>query len=197
MLASIMGSGEAHRTLSGKNGRKEMALPSFADKQGTNRAFIAKFDGKGQSTKGRVQMLSDIQGSGASRRAQKTRNYIALPSAGAMGTNKAFVNKGDGQGLRGTSKLSGFGTNAAFLHKYDGKDQSTKAKTQQLYEWTADMEGTYLPADDVYTGANTKMIQISGPGFAHSLTDATNLGGIPGTEPANVLPYESHYVIGH
>jgi hypothetical protein len=29
------------------------------------------------------------------------------------------------------------------------------------------------------------------------LTDETNLGGIPGTEPANVLPYASSYVIGH
>jgi len=113
---------------------------------GTNRAFISKFDGKGQSTKGRVQMLSSIYGSGwinrakassASLRSHKTGNYIALPEAGAMGTNKAFVNKGDGKGLRGTSKLSGFGTDVAFLHKGDGKGQSTKGKKQQLYEWTA------------------------------------------------------------
>ena len=47
------------------------------------------------------------------------------------------MNKGDGKGLRGTSKLSGFGTDKAFLHKYDGKGQSTKGKMQQLYEWTA------------------------------------------------------------
>ncbi len=31
------------------------------------------------------------------------------------------------------------------------------------------MEGTYLPADDFYTGANTKQIQLSGPAFAHAV----------------------------
>jgi len=113
-----------------------------------------------------------------------------------MGTNKAFVNKGDGKGLRGTSKLSGFGTDAAFLHKADGSGQSTKGTKQMLYEWTGDMEGTYLEADPFYSGAGTKQIQL-GTGFSHQLTDETNLGGIPGTEPANILPYESEYVIGH
>jgi hypothetical protein len=184
-------------------GPQYQALPSFQDKQGTNRAFLNKFDGKGQSTKAPTQMLASILGSGAKRRAAQQQKkaghegFVPLPDAGGMGTNKAFVNKGDGQGLRGTSKLSGFGTDKAFLHKYDGKDQSTKGKTQQLYEWTADMEGTYLPADDFYTGAGTKQIQLSEPGFAHALTDETNLGGIPGVEPANVLPYASTYVIGH
>jgi hypothetical protein len=33
---------------------------SFHDKQGTNRAFIEKFDGDGQSTKGRIEMLAGI-----------------------------------------------------------------------------------------------------------------------------------------
>jgi hypothetical protein len=33
---------------------------SFHDKQGTNRAFIEKFDGEGQSTKGRIEMLAGI-----------------------------------------------------------------------------------------------------------------------------------------
>ena len=111
-------------------------LGSFSDKQGTNRAFINKGDGKGQSTKGRVQMLADIRGSGAERRHAKNMNYVPLPEAGSMGTNKAFVNKGDGKGLRGTSKLSGFGTDAAFLHKADGSGQSTKGTKQMLYEWT-------------------------------------------------------------
>ena len=31
------------------------------------------------------------------------------------------------------------------------------------------MEGTYLPADDFYTGAGTKQIQLSGPAFAHAV----------------------------
>jgi hypothetical protein len=31
------------------------------------------------------------------------------------------------------------------------------------------MEGTYLPADDFYTGAGTKQIQLSEPGFAHAV----------------------------
>ena len=118
---------------------------SFSDKQGTNRAFINKADGSGQSTKGRVQMLADIRGSAAAVRAAKHRNFVPLPNAGAMGTNKAFVNKGDGKGLRGTSKLSGFGTDAAFLHKADGSGQSTKGKTQQLYEWTGGESQQLMP----------------------------------------------------
>jgi len=158
---------------------------------------LHKYDGEGQSTKGRVQMLADIRGSGAARRAQQMkRHYIGLPDSGSMGTNKAFANKGDGKGLKSASQLSGFGTDSAFLHKYDGEGQSTKGKMQQLYEWSADMEGTYLTPDDYYTGAGTKQIQL-GTGFSTPLTDATNLGGIPGTEPANILPYESTYVIGH
>jgi hypothetical protein len=194
MLASILGSGAKRRA-----SQKQQQLSGF----GTDVAYMNKFDGKGQSTKAPTQMLASILGSGAKRRAAQQHKkaghegFVPLPDAGGMGTNKAFVNKGDGQGLRGTSKLSGFGTDKAFLHKYDGKDQSTKGKTQQLYEWTADMEGTYLPADDFYTGAGTKQIQLSEPGFAHALTDETNLGGIPGVEPANVLPYASTYVIGH
>ena len=119
-------------------------MGSFHDKQGTNRAFLSKGDGSGQSTKGRVQMLADIRGSGAARRAAKTLDYVPLPEAGGMGTNKAFVNKGDGKGLRGTSKLSGFGTDAAFLHKADGSGQSTKGKTQQLYEWTGGKEASCI-----------------------------------------------------
>ena len=123
-------------------GPQYQALPSFHDKQGTNRAFLHKYDGKGQSTKAPTQMLASILGSGEKRReAQQQKmagreGFVPLPDAGGMGTNKAFVNKGDGQGLRGTSKLSGFGTDKAFLHKYDGKGQSTKGKMQQLYEWT-------------------------------------------------------------
>jgi hypothetical protein len=35
-------------------------IRSFHDKQGTNRAFIEKFDGDGQSTKGRIEMLAGI-----------------------------------------------------------------------------------------------------------------------------------------
>jgi hypothetical protein len=61
---------------------------------------------------------------------------------------------------------------------------------------SADMEGTYLPADDYYTGAGTKQIQL-GAGFTHMEVTPENLGGIPGTEPANILPYASEYVIGH
>ena len=49
-----------------------------------------------------------------------------------MGTDKAFVNKGDGDGLGHTAKLSGFGTNTAFMNKGDGKDQSTKGRIEML-----------------------------------------------------------------
>ena len=125
---------------------------------------------------------------------------MPLPDAGGMGTNKAFVNKGDGQGLRGTSKLSGFGTDAAFLHKADGSGQSTKGKTQQLYEWTGDMEGTYLPADPILTGEGTNQANLIGPAFSRSMSTANNLGGIwtsGGVEqPANILPWESEWVPG-
>jgi predicted aconitase with swiveling domain len=129
----------------GKGLRGTSKLSGF----GTDAAFLHKADGSGQSTKGRVQMLADIRGSGAVRRAQNKKNkkqgYVALPNAGAMGTNKAFVKKGDGKGLRGTSKLSGFGTDAAFLHKADGSGQSTKGKTQQLYEWTGGESQQLMP----------------------------------------------------
>jgi len=244
-------------TVLAQAGHKYVALPSFSDKQGTNRAFLAKADGSGQSTKGRVQMLASISGSGAARRAAKHAKYVALPQAGgfgtdmaflskgdgsgqstkaqtqmlasilgsgakrrqadaqrshqgvaagyvrlpdvgSMGTNQAFVNKGDGKGMGHTSKLSGFGTDKAFLNKADGSGQSTKGRKQQLYEWTADMEGTYLPAADEYTGAGTKMIQISQNFNPTSMmVTENNLGGIPGEQPANVLPFASTYVIGH
>ena len=95
-------------------------MGSFHDKQGTNRAFLSKGDGSGQSTKGRVQMLADIRGSGATGRGAKNANYVALPEAGGMGTNKAF------------------------LHKADGSGQSTKGKTQQLYEWTGGKEASCI-----------------------------------------------------
>jgi hypothetical protein len=72
-----------------------------------------------------IQSLAELDGK---------RGYGALPDAGAMGTNKAFIGKGDGSGLRGTSKLSGFGTDAAFMNKADGAGQSTKARTQSLYQ---------------------------------------------------------------
>jgi hypothetical protein len=35
------------------------------------------------------------------------------------------------------------------------------------------MEGTYLPADDFYTGAGTKQIQLSEPAFAHAVLPLT------------------------
>eukprot|EP00960_Hanusia_phi_P029284 747869-Hanusia_phi.AAC.2 len=125
-------------------------------------------------------------------------NYIPLPRAGSMGTNKVFANVGDGSGLGHMSKLNAEGTDVAFINKGDGSGQSTKAfKTQKLYEWSADMEGTYLPADQFYTGAGTKQINMAGPAFSHTATDETNLGGIPGSQPANILPYASSYVIGH
>jgi len=56
---------------------------SFSDKQGTNRAFIDKADGSGQSTKGHVQMLASIMGTGAAHRQLNTKNgrrEMALPS---------------------------------------------------------------------------------------------------------------------
>ena len=146
MLADIRGSGATRR---GAKNANYVALPE-AGGMGTNKAFLHKADGSGQSTKGKTQMLASILGSGAARRqaqAQKSHNaagFVALPEAGAMGTNKAFVNKGDGKGLRGTSKLSGFGTDAAFLHKADGSGQSTKGKTQQLYEWTGGKEASCI-----------------------------------------------------
>ena len=49
----------------------------------------------------RIQSLAELDG---------RRGYVALPDAGAMGTNKAFINKADGAG------------------------QSTKAPTQSLYQ---------------------------------------------------------------
>jgi len=60
------------------------------------------------------------------------KGIVVLPDAGEMGTDKAFVNKGDGDGLGHTAKLSGFGTNTAFMNKGDGKDQSTKGRIEML-----------------------------------------------------------------
>jgi len=137
MLASISGSGAARRAA---KHAKYVALPQ-AGGFGTDMAFLSKGDGSGQSTKAQTQMLASILGSGAKRRqAQVGKNhngYMRLPDAGSMGTNKAFVNKGDGKGMGHTSKLSGFGTDKAFLNKADGSGQSTKGRKQQLYEWTA------------------------------------------------------------
>jgi hypothetical protein len=134
MLASISGSGAARRAA---KHAKYVALPQ-AGGFGTDKAFLSKGDGSGQSTKGKKQMLASILGSGAKRRqAEVGKNhngagYVRLPDAGSMGTNKAFVNKGDGKGMGHTSKLSGFGTDKAFLYKADGSGQSTKGKTQML-----------------------------------------------------------------
>ena len=91
---------------------------------------------------------TDIRGSGAARRAasqvqkKSSEGFITLPDAGAMGTNKAFINKGDGKGLGHTSKLSGFGTDTAFMNKGDGKDQSTKGRVEML----ADIRGSAAAA---------------------------------------------------
>jgi len=57
-----------------------------------------------------------------------------------------------------------------------------------LYLWEPSMEGTYLPARPELTGEGTKKINLIGAPFAHAATDETNLGGIPGDAPANVLP---------
>jgi len=54
------------------------------------------------------------------------------------------------------------------------------------------MEGTYLPANPLYSGEGTKMASAFGSGWANSHTDASNLGGIRGW--GNVLPLESHWV---
>jgi len=69
---------------------------------GTNKAFIGKGDGSGQSTKATTQQLL------MPRRFQKNANIAPLPAAGEIGTDKAFIGKGDGAG------------------------QSTKARTQEL-----------------------------------------------------------------
>ena len=155
MLADIQGSGAARRAArnahfvplpsagsfgtdrsfmnkgDGKGLRGTSRLSGF----GTDAAFLHMGDGEGQSTKGRVQMLADIQGSGAARRAQqrlKEHSYVQLPNAGALGTNKAFAATFDGAGLGHVSSLSGFGTDAAFLNKGDGKGQSTKGRVERL-----------------------------------------------------------------
>ena len=146
--------------------------------------------------KANVQMLADIRGSGEKRRAARTANVVALPSAGEFGTDRAFLNKHDGKGMGHVSRLSGFGTDQAFLHMGDGAGQSTKGKTQQLYEWKADMEGTYLEPNQYYSGAGTKQAQMGQGWVTDGLTYANNLGGIPGEQPANVLPLMSHYVMG-
>ena len=146
--------------------------------------------------KANVQMLADIRGSGEKRRAARTANVVALPSAGDFGTDRAFLNKHDGKGMGHVSRLSGFGTDQAFLHMGDGAGQSTKGKTQQLYDWSADMEGTYLEPNQYYSGAGTKQAQMGQGWVTDGLTDANNLGGIPGEQPANVLPLMSHYVMG-
>jgi len=139
------------------------------DPRGTNAAFVGKGDGEGTSTKMTNQQM--------------------------LGTNAAFLGKADGSGLRG-AKMSAsqmLGTNAAFINKGDGSGQSTKGRLQSLwdvppYEWNAEMEGTYLPARPELTGEGTKMINLIGPAWQHRDTDDTNLGGIPGDGPANVLP---------
>ena len=139
------------------------------DPRGTDVAFIGKGDGEGTSVKMTKQQM--------------------------LGTNAVFIGKGDGAGLR-SKKLSAsqmLGTNAVFINKGDGAGQSTKARTQSLwdvppYVWTADMEGTYLPARPELTGEDTKQINLIGPAWLHKETDETNLGGIPGDGPANVLP---------
>jgi len=166
---------------------------------GTNRAFIGKYDGQGQSTKAPMQMLHEVK-----------KGPVKLHNAKFMGTNRAFIGKYDGQGQSTKAvrtqmlaqqgptyvplpPFNGMGTNAAFLGKGDGQGQSTKGRPQELYEWTADMEGTYLPADPDYAGG--EVASAFGNGFLNSHVDATNLGGIPGPGPANILnPYGGYNV---
>ena len=144
-------------------------LDAMQDPRGTNAAFVGKGDGEGTSVKMTNQQM--------------------------LGTNTAFLGKTDGSGLRGTKLTAAqmMGTNAAFINKGDGSGQSTKARIQSLwdvpkYVWTADMEGTYLPARPELTGEGTKQISLIGPAWKYKDTDETNLGGIPGDGPANVLP---------
>ena len=63
---------------------------AIASRRGMTRAYQA-----------RIQSLAQVDGKGG---------YVALPDAGVMGTNKAFINNADGSG------------------------QSTKARTQSLYQ---------------------------------------------------------------
>jgi hypothetical protein len=144
-------------------------LDAMLDPRGTNAAFVGKGDGEGTSVKMTNQQM--------------------------LGTNSAFMGKADGAGLRSARLTASqmMGTNAAFINKGDGAGQSTKARIQSLwdvpkYEWTADMEGTYLPARPELTGEGTKKINLIGPEWRYRETDDTNLGGIPGDGPANVLP---------
>jgi len=144
-------------------------LDAMSDPRGTNAAFVGMGDGPGTSTKMNNQQM--------------------------LGTNAAFLGKNDGSSLRRTRLTASqmMGTNAAFIGKGDGSGQSTKARVQSLwdvpkYEWSTDMEGTYLPARPELTGEDTKQINLIGPAWKYRETDETNLGGIPGDGPANVLP---------
>ena len=144
-------------------------MDAMMDPKGTNSAFVDVGDGDGTSS-------------------------TKLNSKEMFGTNAAFLEQSEPQlKSRKFSNQQLLGTNAAFINKGDGSGQSTKARVQSLwdvpkYEWTADMEGTYLPARPELTGEDTKQINLIGRPFLHKETDETNLGGIPGDGPANILP---------
>jgi len=94
------------------------------------------------------------------------------------------------------------GLRQSMLKQVSGKPSNKQATMQALYDWTAGMEGTYLPADPILTGENSgyKMANDIGPAFERSMSIPENLGGIwtSGgiTQPANVLPWESEWVPG-
>ena len=135
----------------------------------------------------RVQSLAD----------SSSLNYVALPDSGEMGTNKAFINKGDGKGLRGTAKLSGFGTDAAFINKGDGKGlrdtaklsgfgtdaafmhkageggiSVKKAKMQSLYQESFEQA---MKAQNMYDQPRNSMVHTDSAGHV----DVENFGVLP------------------
>jgi len=132
------------------------ALPD-AGAMGTNKAFIGKSDGSGQSTKAPLQQLFEV----TKFEDQTPATVEKLPDAGVVGTDASFLqsksNKA-GQWYEGMEKApvqmlarplrfqpkhrqyqalpdaGAMGTNKAFIGKADGSGQSTKAPLQQLFD---------------------------------------------------------------
>jgi len=134
---------------------------------GTNKAFIGKFDGHGQSTKANVQMLSQQplkvnvwnqigvpephQAAQGAMQASDNFGYKARPQMLASVMNGPLFQNSAARKSAPLPDAGTIGTDAAYMGFHDGAGQSTKARPQML----AQEEPTKAKAQNVWQQIGT------------------------------------------
>jgi len=130
--------------------KKIDTLKKDAGRFGTNKAFVGKYDGEGQSTKGTTQMLSEAppvvnvwkqigvpqpsQAAQGAMAASDNFGYKARPQMLASVMNGPLFQNAAVKGHASLPDAGEVGTDAAYMGFHDGAGQSTKARPQMLQE---------------------------------------------------------------